>query len=89
MLGEFGGERIGVGYGDKGVQPQVAMPRVVRHRRDVSFGFDEDLRSVAANDGEERVLLGLLKPCLKTELVAVEGDGSFDVADDEGWRDGV
>ena len=65
------------------------MTCVVRHGRDVSFGFDEDLRSVAADDGEKWVLLRLQESCLKTELVAVEGDGLFDVADDEGWGDCV
>ena len=47
------------------------------------FGLDEDLRSVAADDGEKRVSIRLLESCLKTKLVAVKSDGLIDVADDE------
>jgi len=67
----------------------VAMPRVVRHRRHISLGFDEDLRPIASDDTEKWLLLRLQEPRLKTKLLAVEGDSSFDVADDERWGDCV
>jgi hypothetical protein len=41
------------------------------------------LRSVAAEDGEKGISIRLLESRLKTKLVAVEGDGLIDVADDE------
>ncbi len=81
--GKFGGERIGVWGIDEGIQSQVAMTLGVRHRRHVSFGLDEDLRSVAADDGEKRVSIWLLESCLKAKFVAVKSDGLIDVADDE------
>ena len=84
MIGEFGGERIRVWGIDEGIQPQVAMTLGVRHGRHAFLGLDEDLRSVAADDGEKRISSRLLESCLKAKLVAVESDGLIDVADDEG-----
>ncbi len=46
----------------------------------VSFvGLDEDPPSVAADDGEKRVLIRLLESGLKAELVAAKSDGLIDV----------
>jgi len=53
MIGKFDGERIRVWCIDEGIPPQVAMPLGVRQWRDVSLGLDEDLGSVAADDGEK------------------------------------
>ena len=86
-LGKFDGKRIGILNVDEGVQTQVVMTLVVWLRRDTAFRFNEDLRSVAADDGEERVPIGRLESCLETKLVAIKGDGLRDVADDEGWGD--
>src|ERR1700676_5274360 len=58
----------------------------VRQRHRVFVGFDEQLRSVAADDREKRIPIRLLESRLETKLVAVEGDGLLDVADDEEWR---
>jgi len=85
-IGKLGGKRVGILHIDEGIQPQVVMPLVVWLRRDAAFRFNEDLRSVAADDGEEGVLIRRLISCLETKLVAIEGDGLGDVADDEGWR---
>jgi hypothetical protein len=84
LIGEFGGEGIWVWGIDEGIQAQVSMTTGVRHGRHVFFGLDEDLRSVAADDGEKGILIRLLESGLKAKLVAVEGDGLIDVADDEG-----
>ena len=43
----------------------------------------EDLRPVAADDGEKRVSIRLLESGLKAKLVEVKSDGLIDVADDE------
>ncbi len=86
MSGEFGGERIRVWGIDEGIPPHEGMTLGVRQRRHVFVGLDEDLRSVAADDGEERVWIRLPEPGLKAKLVAVEGDGLIDVADDEAGR---
>lgn len=59
------------------------MTFVVRERRRIFLGLDEDLRSVAADNGEERILIRLPESRLKTKLVAVECDGLVDVADNE------
>jgi hypothetical protein len=59
------------------------MTRVVRQRRYLFVGFDEDLGSVAADDGEEGISIWIPESRFKAELVAVEGDGLLDVADDE------
>src|SRR5258708_5410534 len=83
VSGEFGGECIRVWGIDEGIPPHVGMTLGVRQRRHVFVGFDEDLRSVAADDGEERGWIRLPEPGLKAKLVAVEGDGLIDVADDE------
>ena len=83
MIGKFAGERIWVWGIDEGIQAQVAMTRMVRHWRYVPLGLDEDLRSVAADDGEKRIPIRLLESRLKTKLIAVKGDGLIDVADDE------
>src|SRR2546423_2231356 len=58
----------------------------IRQRRRVFLGLDEDLHFVAADDGKKRIPVRLLKPCLKTQLVAVERDGLIDVANDEERR---
>lgn len=80
---KFGGQPIWVFHVNERIQPQVAMAPGVRHRLYAPLGLDEDLRSVAADDGEKRILLRLLESRLKTKLVAVKSDGLIDVADDE------
>jgi hypothetical protein len=57
----------------------------VRHGPQVFLRLDEDLRSIAADDGGKRVSIRLLKSRLKTKLVAVKSNGSIDVADNEEW----
>jgi hypothetical protein len=47
--------------------------------------FHEQLRTIAAKDGEEWILCRLLKCHLKSKPRFVELDGSFDIADDEEW----
>src|SRR5580658_4638099 len=81
MIGKFGGKGIGVRCIDKGVQPHVVMTLVVRERRNILVGFDEDLYSLAADNGEKRTLIRLSASRLETKLVAVEGDGLIHVAD--------
>jgi len=85
MIGKFEGERIGVWSIDVGIPPHGEMAPGVRHRRRVFIGLDEDLRSVAADDGEKGVSIRLLEFRLEAKLVAVKGDGSIDVTDDEEW----
>jgi hypothetical protein len=84
MIGEFGGEGIWVWGIDEGIQAQVAMTAGIRHRHYVFLGLDEDLCPVAADDCEKWILIRLLESGFKAKLVAVEGDGLIDVADDEG-----
>src|SRR5580692_8116265 len=79
MIRKFGGKCIGVWRVDKCVQAQMGMTLGVRDRRHISLGFDEDLRSVAADNGEERILIRRQESRLETKLVAVEGDGWFDI----------
>src|SRR5271165_3176054 len=81
--GKFGGERIRVGGVDEGIPPHVGMTLWVRQRLYVFLGLDEDLGSVAADDGGPRVSIRLLVSRLKAQLVAVKSDGLLDVADDE------
>jgi len=83
MIGKFDGERIRVGCIDVGIPPHGGTALWVRQGRRVFIGLDEDLRSVAADDGEKRVSIRLLESCLKAKLVAVKSDGLIDVADDE------
>lgn len=85
MIGEFGSESVGIGRVDEGVQPQVAMTLGIRHWCNASLGLKEDLGSIAEDDGEEKILIRLLEGGFKSKLVAIEGDGSNDVADDEAW----
>ena len=59
MIGEFDGERIRVWCIDVGIPPHGRTTRWVRQRRGVFIGLDEDLRSVAAEDGEKRVSVRL------------------------------
>ena len=75
MTGKFGGKRIGVRCIDTGIPPHGGMALGVRQQKRVSVGFDEELRSVAADDGEKRIPIRLLESRLKTKLVAVEGEG--------------
>ena len=85
MIRKFNGQRIGVLGIDKGIPPHGGITLGVRQRRCVFIGFDEELRSVAADDGEKRISVWLLESCLETKLLGVEGDGFIDVADDEEW----
>jgi hypothetical protein len=48
-------------------------------------GFDEYLRPIAADDGEERLAIRLPGSRLKAKIIAVEGNRLIDVADDEDW----
>ena len=68
---------------DEGIPPHEGMTLRVRQRRHVLIGLDEDLRSVAADDGEKGVSIRLLESCLKAKLVAIKSDGFIDVADNE------
>jgi len=61
----------------------MAMALGVRQWRHAFLGLDEDLRSVAADEGGPRVSIRLLPSRLKAKLVAVKSDGVFDIADDE------
>ena len=83
MIGKFDGQRIGVWCIDVGIPPHGGITLGVRQGRRVFIGFDEDLRSVAADDGEKRVSIRLLESCLKAKLVAVKSDGLTCVADNE------
>jgi len=83
MIGKFGGKRIGVWRIDIGVPPHGGMTLGVRQWQRVFVGFDEELRSVAADYGEKRIPIRLLESRLKTKLIAIERDGLIDVADDE------
>jgi hypothetical protein len=59
------------------------MPLRIREGRDIFVGFDQDLGSVAADNTEKRILIGLSESRLKTKISAIESDGLIDVADDE------
>ena len=83
MIGKFSGERVRVWCIDESIPPHVGMALGVRQRRHVFLGLDEDLRSVAADDGGERVSIRLLESRLKAKLAAIKSDGLVDVADDE------
>jgi hypothetical protein len=63
------------GHAKLGIPPHGGTTLWVRQRRRVFIGLDEDLRSVAAADGEKRVSIRLLESCLKAKLVAVKSDG--------------
>lgn len=65
------------------IPPHGRMTLGVRQRRCVSIRLDEDLRSVAADDGEKRVSIRLLESGLKAKLVALKSDGLIDVADNK------
>jgi hypothetical protein len=82
-IGKFEGERIWVWRIDVGIPPHEGMALGIRQRRRVFIGLDEDLRSVASDDGEKRVSIRLRESRLKAKLVAVESDGLIDIADDE------
>ena len=83
---EFGGKRIRVCCIDEGIPPYRGTTLWVRQRRRVFIGLDEDLRSVAADDGEKGIPLRLLESHLKAKLVAVKSDGLIDIADNEEGR---
>ncbi|HMH12195.1 MAG TPA: hypothetical protein VK578_03735 [Edaphobacter sp.] len=85
MICKFGGKRIGVWCIDIGVPSHGGMTLGVRQRQNVFVGFDEELHSVTADDGEKRISVWLLKSRLKTKLIAVEGDSLINIADDEEW----
>ena len=55
----------------------------VGHWNHVPLGLDEDLRSVAPHDSEERIPLWLLHRNLESKLFAIEPDRSINVADNE------
>src|SRR5215831_5333714 len=82
---KFRGEPIRVFYVEECVPSHVAMALGVRQWRHTFLGLDENLRSVAADDGGPRVPIRLLPSGLKAKLVAVKSDGLFDIADDEEW----
>ena len=55
MSGKFCGQRIGVGYVDKGVPAHVGMTFGVGQRRHIPVRFDQDLRAFAADYGEKGI----------------------------------
>ena len=85
MIRKFGGKRIGVCRIHKRVPSHGRMTLGVRQRQRVFIGFDEELSSITADNGEKRISIWLLKSRLKTKLLGVEGDGLIDVADYQEW----
>ena len=83
VIDKFGGKSIGVLRIDKGIPPHGGMTLGIRQRCHVPIAFNEELRPIAADDGEKRTPIRLLKRSLKSKLFAIERDGSIDVADDE------
>jgi len=83
MIGKFDSERIRVWCIDVSIPPHGRTTLWVRQWFCVFIGLDEDLRSVAADDGEKRVSIRLPESGLKAKLVAVKSDGLIDIADDE------
>jgi hypothetical protein len=81
--GKLDGKRIGVGRIDVGIPAHGGMALGVWQGCRVLLGLEEDLRSVADDDGKKGVLIRLLVGHFKTKFVAVESDGLIDVADDE------
>ena len=57
----------------------------IRERRHAFLGLTKIWRSVAADDGENSILLRLPESGFETEPVPVEGNGLIDIAYDEGW----
>src|ERR1035438_2683866 len=80
---KFDGERIEVWRVNVSIPPHEGMALGVRQRCRVFIGLDEDLRSVAADDGEKRISIRLRESRLKAKFVAVKSDGLIDVAHDE------
>ena len=83
VIDEFRGKSIGVWRIDIGVPPHRGMTPGIRQRCNVPIGLKEELRSIAADDGEKRIPLRILKRRLKSKLFTIERDRSIDVADDE------
>src|ERR1700677_50174 len=83
VIGKVGGQSIGVWRIDESVPTDPGMALGIRQRRHVRLGLNEELRSIAEEDGKKGILSRLLKRRLKSQRVAIEGDGSVDVADDE------
>ena len=69
LSGEIGGKSVGIGRVDIGVPPRRGMtPGIGQRRRVLVHSLDEELRTVAANDGKEWILIRLLKRYLKSKL---------------------
>src|SRR5690348_16863387 len=80
--GKFRRKSLALGYEEIGIPPHRRIAGGVGLRRGFA-GLDEEHGAVTAKNGEERLLIRLLKPGLETEPVAVERDGLIDPADDE------
>ncbi len=85
-IDKFGGKSIRVWRKDKSIPPHGWMTLGIWQRWYVPLRLQEYLRPIAANDGEERISIWLLKCNLESKLLAIERDGSTDVADDEERR---
>jgi len=75
VTGKLGGKGIRVWRINEGIPPHRWMTLRIRHQCDVAVGFNEQLRSVAADDGKKWIPVRLLKCRLKSELFAIKGDG--------------
>jgi hypothetical protein len=78
LRSEFVTDSVRIGRVDESVPTEVMMARVVGNRRDAGFGFNEELRAFASDDGKP---WGVRFPeaNLEAEFVTVEGDGAVNV----------
>jgi len=80
MLGKFRGQRIRIRRIHKRIQPQVGMPRMVRHRRHATFRLNKNLRSIAPDDRKKWIPRRRQEPRLKAQPLAVKSNCLLDVA---------
>jgi len=79
LLRKLRRQRIRVCSVNKRIQPQVRMPRVVRHRRHVTFRLNKYLRSIAPDNRKKWPFLRRNKPRLKAQLLAIKSNCLLDV----------
>ena len=82
-IGEFGGYSIRIWRKHERIPSHGWMTPGIWQRCHLVIRLEENLRSIAADDGEKWVLIRLLKCDLESKLVAIERNGSIDAADDE------
>ena len=83
MRNKFRRKPIRIRCVNKRIQPQVFVPRMIRHRRHTTFRLNKYLRPIPPDNRKKRTLLRRYIPRIKAKLLPIESNRLHDVPHNE------